>query len=635
MDLSQKIFFLVFLLFFSNLLKANKIDSLIDVSINQTDTAKASTYIIISDTYRDYGDVEKALIFARKANLIAQNIENEKITVKTDYCLASAYLGVSNLDSAEFFYQNAIKFYHKNSNSSKVAEIYVKLAEIKIYRSKYAEAITDLNNALLVDNKMINAFAYNNKGIIFSELADYPTALDFFLKALKIIENTNSSQKYVAGLHNNIATVYISLNNNDLAKFHLRKALTILDKTNSYYKAQNSILNNLGSVLLSENKADSARFFFQKAYKLNQKIENKELNIITIINLANYYILTDSLDLANAFLEKGEEIIKKYNSPIATVNLFLQKSLFFNKTFQYENAEKTLFEALSICKKNSLKELKLDVYQKIAKNAYDYQNYELAYEYKSKHQQLSDSVFNLEKIRIVENLKAMHDIEQKDNEIKLLKLKNSKQKNRFFAIIGISLLSIMLFISVTYILLLKNINTRQKLEIISDQKKMNELKLENKKAENIKIKLELENKEKEIFLKVSQIIQNNELIKLILRKLKQINKNISPENRKAKKEIQNLLIDIKTQDQKQLWKEFETRFVSVHKNFYKKLSENFPDLTPNERKLCAFLKLNMSTKDIASITLQSQNAIFVARTRLRKKLNLETDENLISFIQSL
>jgi hypothetical protein len=85
-----------------------------------------------------------------------------------------------------------------------------------------------------------------------------------------------------------------------------------------------------------------------------------------------------------------------------------------------------------------------------------------------------------------------------------------------------------------------------------------------------------------------------------------------------------------------LWKEFECRFQQVHEQFYKTLTERFPDLTPSERRLCAFLKLNMTTKEISAMTRQNAKSIDVARTRLRKKLNLTgTDQNLITFLVTL
>lgn len=83
------------------------------------------------------------------------------------------------------------------------------------------------------------------------------------------------------------------------------------------------------------------------------------------------------------------------------------------------------------------------------------------------------------------------------------------------------------------------------------------------------------------------------------------------------------------------WEEFELLFQKVHHSFYDHLSERFLDLTPNERKLCVFLKLNMNNKQIAQVTFQSEEALKKVRLRLRKKLELDRDTNLVAFVQSL
>jgi len=100
--------------------------------------------------------------------------------------------------------------------------------------------------------------------------------------------------------------------------------------------------------------------------------------------------------------------------------------------------------------------------------------------------------------------------------------------------------------------------------------------------------------------------------------------------------IKSIIEDLENTQEDSVWEEFETRFHQVHNKFYEKLNETHPNLSPNERKLCAFLRLNMSTKEISSITGQSFRSIEVARTRLRKKLNLtNSDIGLIEYLSGL
>jgi len=80
------------------------------------------------------------------------------------------------------------------------------------------------------------------------------------------------------------------------------------------------------------------------------------------------------------------------------------------------------------------------------------------------------------------------------------------------------------------------------------------------------------------------------------------------------------------------WSIFDERFRVLHPEFYKKLTTVHPQLGPSELKLCALLKLNLRSKEIASITNTSHDSVKTARTRIRKKLGIETTENLTNYL---
>lgn len=82
----------------------------------------------------------------------------------------------------------------------------------------------------------------------------------------------------------------------------------------------------------------------------------------------------------------------------------------------------------------------------------------------------------------------------------------------------------------------------------------------------------------------------------------------------------------------QIWNDFDTRIENAYDSFSIELLQKFPQLTPNERKLCTLLRTGLSSKEIAILTFQNPQSIDVARYRLRKKLNLVNDENLIDFL---
>ena len=91
-----------------------------------------------------------------------------------------------------------------------------------------------------------------------------------------------------------------------------------------------------------------------------------------------------------------------------------------------------------------------------------------------------------------------------------------------------------------------------------------------------------------------------------------------------------LIRDVEKSDQD--WENFAMHFNMVNTDFFNKLKDRFPDLTPNELKLCAYLKMNLSTKEIAQLMNITIKAVEVGRYRLRKKLHIQPETNLYDFL---
>ena len=99
------------------------------------------------------------------------------------------------------------------------------------------------------------------------------------------------------------------------------------------------------------------------------------------------------------------------------------------------------------------------------------------------------------------------------------------------------------------------------------------------------------------------------------------------------KKVQKIIDESMSNEQD--WNLFETSFNDTHENFFKKLKVEHPDLVPNDLKLCAYLRMNMSSKEIASMLNISVRGVEIRRYRLRKKLDLVHDKNLVEFLIEL
>ncbi len=151
------------------------------------------------------------------------------------------------------------------------------------------------------------------------------------------------------------------------------------------------------------------------------------------------------------------------------------------------------------------------------------------------------------------------------------------------------------------------------------------------KLKNEKLKNEMIHRDKELANQTMDLIHKNKFLSKIREDLEKI-KDLSSDD-VIKMKISSMINKIsKDVDHDKQWEVFETAFDEVHEDFLNRLKTRFPTLTPKELRLCAFLRLNISTKEIAPLMNISIRGVEICRYRVRKKLNIDRDTNLTSMI---
>lgn len=141
----------------------------------------------------------------------------------------------------------------------------------------------------------------------------------------------------------------------------------------------------------------------------------------------------------------------------------------------------------------------------------------------------------------------------------------------------------------------------------------------------------IELQERELVLRALQIAKQNEMNNKLLDELAEL---LPETSQQMNASIRNLITKYGLLATNTNWKEFEMRFTQVHHQFYDALQKQFPSLTPNEIKLCAFMRLKMNNTEISAITFQSIDSLRKAKFRLRKKLNLASEAELMDMLAS-
>jgi len=127
------------------------------------------------------------------------------------------------------------------------------------------------------------------------------------------------------------------------------------------------------------------------------------------------------------------------------------------------------------------------------------------------------------------------------------------------------------------------------------------------------------------------LVIKNEFIETIKQGLTAVKKKGDPQH--TKQALEKIISEIdSTLRIQEDWEKFEIHFNKVHGDFLARLRNEFPSLTAQDQKLCAYLRLNLSTKEIAQLMSISTRGVEVARYRLRKRLGLQQGDNLANFI---
>ena len=276
----------------------------------------------------------------------------------------------------------------------------------------------------------------------------------------------------------------------------------------------------------------------------------------------------------------------------------------------YRQANEDAKSALSDSRKQGLMDLIYQSYKLLHELSLKQKDTSLAYTYTILENQWKDSLSLGEKERNLAKMELQYHFEKKEQMDKATR----ERRN----ILNLSVI-MALTLSIVIILLL-----------------MNQLRLKAKKSklEKESIEKELDFKKKELTINVMSLMKKSEMLSELSKKIVQFENEATNED--TKYSLKRVMKELQKTSEEETLKEFSLRFKEVHKEFYDSLLKKYPELTPSELKLCAFLKLNLSTKEISELTGQRLNTIENARYRLRIKFGITNSEvNLVTFLSQI
>ncbi len=505
-------------------------------------------------------------------------------------------LDVAEYDTSRIVILNQLADYYHINEPDKSLEFSGKALIVSKRISFYlGEAKADLNIAKVQMN-----------------LGDYTSASEYVYEALRIYEKMN----YKAGIAkacDYIGQINFFLQSYESALEYLYRAVKINFELNDKSNLAD-VYSSIGVVYAAMNNNIQAINLYNKALKLNLELDDKDKISNNYGSLGDAY-LQNKDPLSLDYFRKKLLIKEELNSYYGIANAHKQIGKYYEYYKQLDSALYYYELGYDYARKVKSLPLQVEILQGLARAYNHVKQYGAATHYYETLLEVMDSLRTEQSINTIAKLRMQYDL---DKQITLQQLK-VKEREQHYLFVGVGLVFLIVIISVSFV------GQRRKVKHVRLSKE--HLELEKKHLRD-----QIEYKDKELTTNVMYQVRKNEMLSLVVDKLIKSKFRFKKENHSI---IEEIIRDIQSTLNEDIWEEFELRFKEVHRDFYRNLHAEFGELTPNEKKLCAFIRLGLTTKEIAAVTHQNPGTIEVARTRLRKKLKINNKNvNLMSFLSN-
>lgn len=476
----------------------------------------------------------------------------------------------------------------------------------------YEKAIPNLDDKN-VKRELFLAITLNAE--VNSYLGKFDKAISLRYKAISVLEKSkiqNKESKHYDQIGRLAVDLYFS-RNSEAANSLINNALLNSNKTKDLESI--SLLQSSKAFLLyNEERYDESIELLKKALALKIQLKDAIGQMDDNNNIAMAYMKKTNWAAAQIYLEKALSIYettdkRTSNLPIllnvcrclqeqGKIDLAIEKA---NLVLQFAHKNKQTHEARIALKKLS------ELYNQ--KN-----NPKKALEYYKESVLAKDTIFNLEKDKTIKELATKYETKQKEE--KIISLQKDKKLANQQRILFIAFIVFLLIIGSGSLASFHYRNKKNK-ELLETNKRLYEskLKLNQQELENF----------------TSNLINKSKLIDEMEEKLNLFSKDHDEVETSLKiSELKQMRI-LTNED----WHTFKEHFDKVHQGYIAYIKRKYDNLTPAELRTLLLIKLNMESDEIAAILGISQLSVKTARYRLKKKLGLSEEEDLISFVQNI
>ncbi|MEM1320483.1 MAG: transcriptional regulator [Bacteroidota bacterium] len=462
---------------------------------------------------------------------------------------------------------------------------------------------------------------YRSSGVLME-------ATDQYNRALEQIGH-DARDTIAVVLKNNLGSIYLALNNFDLARQYFEDAIASANQLR-YPRGKAVATGLLGTCFEKKGDYLEGLSHQKESLRLFESLDDRAGIAMTNENIGSIYEDLSQYNLAYEYFDKalkfaGEQDFK------ARANIFNNLGDIHRKQGNYAEAIKYTQQALQLAEQTPNND-ELESANKDLGKAYALMgDYPKAYQYLSDAERYKDLALRDQNARQLHRLQTIYDTDRQEAEIRLLQEQNKvSQANQQLLWVALAAMAIILLILNSY----KNRKRKASIKIQEYEQRTLQAELEKKVIEEQNLQQEIQLRTASLSKYSLHISQKNKILLDLSTALKNLanrkNINYSAKIRELAKDI-----DFNLQQENE-WEEFIHFFKELHPEFVQKLSSlSDHKLSPAELRLGVLLRFNLSSKEIASILRITPDSVRVARHRLRKKLPINSKDDLVSFMMGL
>lgn len=379
-----KLIFILFLLLNCHYSVGQNIDSLERIiNGNAPDTAKFDAYNQLFDVFFD-NDIDKSLRYAEEYLSYSKKIENDLNTAVAYKLLGETYSQKDfDLETIETAYENALLFAKK------------------------------------AENPRLQAVTSNGLALVYERFAQKEKALALYQQAFTILDEMGRKSIAVRVL-GNIAAFLKDDNDFTKAKYYYFKAIDYAKNINDEVMVS-QLGNNLANIYVTENKLDSAKILYEKAIETNRKADDKYFTSLALSSLGHVYTKEQKFELAQTYLTEGYQLAIGIQDKrcISVALMYLADN--HSEQGQYSKAIQTANEGIQILGKNGDIQKRMSLHGILSTNYEATGNFQAALESQRIFQTFSDSLYNTNKAKQINDLQIKYEVSKKESQNKLLK----------------------------------------------------------------------------------------------------------------------------------------------------------------------------------------------------------------------